>query len=157
MICCTAWGRPERLGRALFPCEGEPVLRKVDAADPLGALQTAAGNSAQADHARAEDDARRAARDFRGVHRSAEPGREPAREQARAVELGLGVDLRKRDLRHHRVLRERGRPHEVPDRLAVAREPRRSVREIALVLLFANSHAQIGAVIAAVFALAALG
>jgi len=136
--------------------ELEPVLREIDAHNSFGALQTAAGNSAEPDHARAEDDAGRAAHDLRGVHRSTEPGGEPASEQARAVERGLGVDLRQRDLRHDRVLRERGCPHEVPDRVTVARETRRSVREITLVLLLANGQAEIGAVIAAVLALAAL-
>src|SRR5207244_9774433 len=63
---------------------------------------------------------------------------------------------RERDLRHDRALRERGSPHEVTDRHAVAREPRRPVRKMALVLLLANGQTEIRPVIAAVLALAAL-
>ena len=93
----------------------------------------------------AEDDAGRARLDLGGVHRRAEPGREPAREQAGAVERRLGVDLRERDLRHHRVLGERRGAHEVADRLAVAREPRRAVGQVALVLLLADRQAEVRA------------
>ena len=87
---------------------------------------------------------------LRGVHRRAEPGREPAREDARVVERRLRRDLRERDLRHHRVLGERRGAHEVPDRLAVAGEPRRPVREIALVLLLADREAEVRPGVAAV-------
>ena len=44
----------------------------------------------------------------------------------------------------------------MPDRLAVAREPRRPVRQVALVLLLADREAEIRAVVEAVDALAAL-
>ena len=72
------------------------------------------------------------------------------------LERRLGVDLRQRDLRHDRVLRERRRPHEVADRLAVAAEPRRPVGQVALVLLLADGEAEIRPVAEAVHALAAL-
>ena len=49
-----------RVGRALAARELEPLLGQVDADDPLGALEPAAGDGAEADHAGAEDDARRA-------------------------------------------------------------------------------------------------
>jgi hypothetical protein len=66
------------------------------------------------------------------------------------------VDLRERDLRHHRVLGERRRAHEVADRLAVARQARRAVGQVALVLLLADREAEVRARRAAVDALAAL-
>ena len=94
--------------------------------------------------------------DLRGVHRRADPGREPAREQARALERRLRRDLRECDLGHHGVLGERRRAHEVAHRLAVAREPRRAVGQVALVLLLADREAEVRAVAAAVHALAAL-
>ena len=146
----------ERLGRALAARELEPLVREVDADDPLGALQAAAGDRAEADHAGAEDDARRAGLDPRGEHRRAEPGREAAREERRVLERRLGVDLRERDLRHHRVLGERRRAHEVAHRLAVARQARRAVGQVALVLLLADREAEIRARAQAVDALAAL-
>ena len=67
-----------------------------------------------------------------------------------------GVDLRERDLRHHRVLGEGRRAHEVADRLAAAREPRRAVRQVALVLLLADGEAEVRARAPAVDAFAAL-
>src|SRR2546421_12538667 len=96
-------------------------------------------------HARAEHRAGRAQRDPCGVDGGAETGRKTAREQARAVEWSFGVDLRQRDLRHDRVLRERARAHEVTDRLAVTREPSRAGGEMALVLLLADRETQGGA------------
>ena len=99
----------------------QPVLGQVDAHDPLGALEPAAGDRAEADHAGAEHDAGRARLDLGRVHRRAEPGREPAGEQAGAVERRLGRHLGQRDLRHHGVLGEGGGAHEVADLLAVAR------------------------------------
>ena len=80
----------EHVGRALAAGQLEALLGEVDADDPLGALQAAAGDGAEADHARAEDDAGRARLDLRGVDRRAEAGREAAGEQAGAVERRLG-------------------------------------------------------------------
>src|SRR5204863_9154311 len=48
------------------------------------------------------------------------------------------------------------RAHEVADWLALAREARRAVREVALVLLLADRQAEVRPVVAAVNALAAL-
>src|SRR5439155_16418686 len=50
----------ERVRRALPARELQPLLGEVDADDPLGALQPATRDGAEADHPRAEDDARRA-------------------------------------------------------------------------------------------------
>ena len=142
---------------ALAVGELEALLAHVDADDPLGALQPAAGHGAEPDHARAEDDAERPRLDLGGVDRGAETGRQAAGEQAGATEVGLGIDLRQRDLRHHRVLREGARAHEVADRLAVAREAGGAVGQVAEVLLLADREAEVRAVRAAVLALAALG
>ena len=72
------------------------------------------------------------------------------------LERRLRVDPGEGDLGHHRVLGERRRAHEVPNRLAVTREPRGAVGQVALVLLFANGQAEVGARAQAVDALAAL-
>jgi hypothetical protein len=77
-------------------------------------------------------------------------------EQTGAVERRFGVDLRERDLRHDGVLREGRRPHEVADRLAVARQPCRAVGKVSLVLLFADSETEVCPVVAAMDAFAAL-
>ena len=95
--------------------------------------------------------------DLGGVHGGAETGREAAGEQRAAVQRGLLGHLGQRDLRHHRVLRERARAHEVADRLTVAREPDGAVGQVALVLLGADRHAEVRARAQAVHALAALG
>ena len=47
----------DQVGRALAAGQLEPVVGEVDADDPLGALQAAAGDRAEADHPGAEDDA----------------------------------------------------------------------------------------------------
>ena len=47
----------EQVGRALAAGQLQPLRREVDADDPLGALQAAAGDRAEADHAGAEDGA----------------------------------------------------------------------------------------------------
>ena len=135
----------------------EPSLREVDRDDPLRAGEPAADHGAEADEAAAEDDARRAGLDPRRVERGADPGREPAGERGAAVERRLGADLRERDLGHHGVLGERRGAHEVPQRLAVAREPRGAVGEVAEALLVADRDAAVGAVAEAVDALPALG
>ena len=116
------------VGRALALRELQPVLGQVDADDPLGALQPRAGDRAEADHARAVDDDRRARLDLGGEHRRAHAGREAAGEQRAAVQRRLLGHLGQRDLRHHRVLGERARAHEVADRLAVAGEAHGPVR-----------------------------
>jgi hypothetical protein len=92
-----------------------------------------------------------------GVHRGAEPGREPAGEQARVLGRCVRAHLCERDLGHHRVLGEGRAAHEVPDRLVATAEPRRPVREEAEVLLLADRQAQVRPVAQAVHALAALG
>jgi hypothetical protein len=66
------------------------------------------------------------------------------------------VDLRERNLRHDRVLGERRAAHEVADRLAVARQARGAIRQVALVLLLADPDADVGLAALAVHALVAL-
>ena len=61
-----------------------------------------------------------------------------------------GIHLRERDLGHDRVLGERRRAHEMADRLAVAGEPCRAVRQIAEALLVADRNAPVGAAAEAV-------
>ena len=76
----------ERVGGALAARELEPLLGRIDADDPFRAGEPAAGDGAEADEARAEDDARRAGLDLCGVQSRTQSGREPAREDARAIE-----------------------------------------------------------------------
>ena len=85
------------------------------------------------------------------------PVESPQANSARAVQRRLGVDLRQRDLRHHRRLGERRGAHEVADRLAAARQARRAVGQVAEVLLLADRQADVRPRAAAVDALAALG
>ena len=141
---------------ALAAGQLQALLGQVDADDPLGSLQPAPRDRAQADHPGAEHDARRAGLHPGGVHRRAQSRGEAAREQAGAIERGLAIDLGQRDLGDDRVLGERRGAHEVPDRLPPARQPRAPVREVALVLLLADRQAQVRARAAAVDALAAL-
>ena len=103
-----------------------------------GSCEPAADHRAEAHEPAAEDDARRARLHVGGVERRADPGRKTAGERRAALERRLRRHLRERDLRHHRVLGEGGRAHEVAHRLAVAREPGRAVREEAEPLLVAN-------------------
>jgi hypothetical protein len=84
------------------------------------------------------------------------PVERPHAKRTCVLERRLGVDLRQRDLRHDRVLRERGRPHEVTDRVAVPPESRRPVGQVALVLLLADGQAEVRSLAAAVHTLAAL-
>src|SRR4029079_10945140 len=110
--------------------------------DALRSLQAAAGHRTEADHAGAEDDAGRAGADLGRVDRGPEAGGETAGEEAGAVERGLAGDHRQRDLRHHRVLGEGRRAHEVADLLAAAGEPGAAVRKVAAVLLLADREAE---------------
>ena len=146
-----------RLGRPLAACQREAILGEIDAHDPLGPGQAAPGHRTEPDHPGPEDDARRARLDLGRVERRPETRREAAGEEARPVERGLRVDLGKRDLGHHGVLREGRAAHEVADRLAVAREPGGAVGQVALALLVADREAQVGARALAVDALPALG
>src|SRR3954447_3315660 len=145
-----------RLRRAMPRREGQSLLREVDADNLRRALQPAADHGAEPDDAGAEDDARRAGFHLRRVRCRADPRRQAAGEQRRAVERRVRVDLRERDLRHHRVLRERRCAHEVADRLSVRREPRRAVGQEAIVLLLADREAEVRTVASAVDALPAL-
>ena len=77
------------VGRALPARELQALLGEVDADDPLGALQATAGDRAEPDHAGAEHHARRARLHGGGVHRGAQPGREPAGEQAGSIQRRL--------------------------------------------------------------------
>src|SRR5581483_11040250 len=144
------------VGCAVVPRVRETLLGEVDRNDPAGAREARADHRAETDEAAAEDDDRGAGLDLRSVQRSADPGREAAGERRAALVRRLRVDDGERDLREHRVLRERRGAHEVTQRLAGAREPRRSVREVAEALLVADRDAAVGAGTAAVDALAAL-
>ena len=148
-------GEP-RVCRAVVASLLEPVLREVDGDDAVGAGEPAADDSAQADEAAAEDGADRARLDARREEDGADAGRQSACERRAAFEGRLRAHLRQRDLRHHGVLRERRRAHEVPQRIAAATESRRAVGEEAEALLVADRDAAVRAVAQAVDALAAL-
>ena len=84
------------------------------------------------------------------------PVESPQANRQAPVERRLGVDLRERDLGHHRVLGEGRGAHEVADLLAVALQAGGPVGQVALALLLADRQAEVGAVVDAVDALAAL-
>jgi hypothetical protein len=115
-----------------------------------------ADHGTEADEAAPEHGDGRSRLDARGEERSADAGRESAREGRAPVERRLAVDDRERDLRQHRVVGERRRAHEVTQRLAVSRETSRPVGEVPGVLLVADRDAAVGLRAAAVHALAAL-
>ena len=110
----------------------------------------------EADHAGAEHHAGRALPHLGRVHRGSQPGREAAGEQAGGVERRVRVDLGERDLRHHGVLGEGRGAHEVADPLVATREPRGPVGQVPLALLLADRQAEVGSLVAAVDAFAAL-
>ena len=134
----------------------EPLLGEVDGDDPLGAGQPAADHRPEADEAAAEHGTGRAGLHARGVDGGADARREPARERRAAFERRLRAHLGERDLRHHRVLREGRRAHEVAERVTVPAEPGRAVGEVAEPLLVPDRDAAVRARAQAVDALPAL-
>ncbi len=135
----------------------EPVLREVDRDDPLRTCQPRPDHRPEPHESAAEDHARRPRLHAGGVESGPDPGREPARERGASVERSFRIDLRERDLGHHRVLRERRRAHEVPQLLPPARKAGGAVRQVPEALLVADRHAPVRALAAAVDALAAFG
>src|SRR5581483_12509749 len=124
-------GGDARVRRAVVPRLGEALVGEVDRDDPFGAREPAADHAAEADEPAAEDGARGAWLDARGVERGADTGREPAGERRAPRERRLEADLRQRDFGDDGVLGEGRRAHEVPELLTVSVQARRPVREIA--------------------------
>ncbi len=144
--------RHPELPRQLFPRRVE-----VDADDLPGAHQARSLDHVEADAAEPEHHHPRAGFDLGAEDHRADPGGHPAADVAHLVEGRLGVDLRHRDLRQHRVVGEGRAAHVVEQRLAVEREPAAAVRHQPLALGGANGLAQVGLGVQAVFALAAFG
>ena len=134
----------------------QPPLVQVHADDPLRARQPRARDGTEADEARAEDRARRAALHLGDVERGADAGGRATGQRRDHVQRRLRVDLGQRDRRHDRRLGERRGPHEVADALIAAVQARRRVGQVAEVLLLADRQAEVGLVAAAVQALATL-
>ena len=149
-------GEP-RLGRAVVTCVRESSLSKIDRDDALGTRQPRADDGTETDQAAAEDDSRRAALDLGGIQRRADAGRKAAGKRSTAIERCLWTHFGERDLGHHGVLGERRGAHEVPHRLAITRQARGAVGQIAKPLLLANRDAAVRTTTLALDALAALG
>src|SRR3546814_11859549 len=92
---------------------------------------------------------------LRGVVDRADAGGDAAAEQADLVRRRLRVDLRQRDLGHHRVLAEGRAAHVVVQRLAFVREATAAVGHHALALGRAHRDAEVGLAGPAELALAA--
>ena len=129
----------------------------VDADDLVGAGHPGALDDVEPDAAEAEHDDVGARRDLGGVDDGADAGRDAAADVAALVERGVLADLRHRDLRQHREIREGRAAHIVIDRLALIGEAAGAVRHHALALRGADRRAQIGLLAQAAFALAAFG
>ena len=89
----------------------------VDADDLVGAHHLRALDHVQADAAQAEHDDVGARLDLGGVDHRADAGGDAAADVADLVEGRVLADLRQRDLRQHRVVRERRAAHVVVQRL----------------------------------------
>src|SRR5205823_14221578 len=107
-----------RIRCSVVPRLAQAIFGDVEREDSLGAREPRADHRTEPDQPAAEDRDGRSGLDLRGEEGGADSRRESARERRTTVEWSLGVDLRKRDLRHYRVLRERRRAHEVAQRLA---------------------------------------
>ena len=83
----------------------------VDADDHVGAGKPQSLDDIEADAAEPEYDCLGAGLDLRGVEHCADAGRDAAADVANLVERGVLADLRNRDLRQHREVRERGGTH----------------------------------------------
>lgn len=81
----------------------------------------------------------------------------PAAEQTNLVQRRGLFDLGHRYLGHHRVLAERGRAHEVIERLSLAAESRRSVGHHSFALSQTDLRAQVGLRTVTKLAIATLG
>lgn len=115
-------GGPEAAGPLLL------LVVDVDHDDAAGAALHRALHHRQPHATRPEDGHVRPLFHLGRHHRRPVPGRDPTTQQARPVHRRFRVDRYHRDVRHHRVLREGRRAHEVQDVLALALEPCRPVR-----------------------------
>ena len=128
----------------------------VDADDHVGAGHARALDDVEPDAAEPEHDDVRAGLDLRGVDHRADAGRDAAADVADLVERRVLADLRERDLRQHRVVRERRAAHVVVDLGLADREAARAVGHQALALRRADRGAQVRLAAQARFAGAAL-
>ena len=110
----------------------------------------------EADPAESEDDDVRTRFDLRGVDHRADAGRHAATDVTNLVERRVASNLRDRDLRQHRVVRERRTSHVVMQLRPADRETARSVGHHAVALRRANRRAQIRLPTQARFAAATL-
>jgi hypothetical protein len=95
----------------------------VDADDHVGTGESQALDHVEPDAAEPEHDGLGAFLDLGGVDHRADAGGDAAADVADLVEGRVGADLRDRDFRQHRVVRECRGAHIVEDRLAAEREP----------------------------------
>ncbi len=137
-----------------------PVLLAVVEVDPddlVGPDHLEALDHIEADPAQAEDDGVGARLDVRRIDHRADACGDAAADVAGLVEGGVLADLRHRDLRQHRVVREGRTAHVVMNHLALVREPAGPVGHQPLALGGPDRGAQVRLARQAAFALAALG
>ena len=131
-----------------------PGLRSTPTIMSAPAIR-AALHDVEPDAAEPEHDDTGAGLDLGGVDHRADAGGDAAADVADLVERRVLADLRQRDLRQHRVIREGRGAHVMEDLVAAEREPAGAVGHHALALGRADRGAEIGLARQAVLALPA--
>src|SRR6266851_2895703 len=136
--------RIHKMGHAEFFSDRLARGIEVDSNDHTGAGQPRALHDIQADSAQAKHRNAVACLHLRRVKHRADSGRDAASDVANLVERRVLADLRERDFRYHREIRERRRPHVMVNHLAAEREAARTVGQHAAPLRLTNRGAEIG-------------
>src|SRR5882672_1535458 len=147
--------RIDEMRHAEFFAERLALRIEIDADDLVGPREPRALDHVQADAAETEHHDARAWLDPRRVDDGADARRDAAADVADLLERRVLADLRDRDFRQHREVRERRATHVVMDLLAADGKAARAVRHHALALRRADRGAEIGLAREAGFALAA--
>jgi hypothetical protein len=135
--------RIDEIRHAEFLGERAPPRVEIDADDAIRADQLRALHDVQADAPEAEHYDVRARLHLRSIHHRADAGRDAAADVADLIEWRVLADLRQRDLRQHRVIRERRAAHVVVNLVLADREAAAAIRHHAFALRRANGRAQI--------------
>ena len=136
---------------------GEQLAPRIDVHthDAVGARHARALDHVEADAAQAKHHDIRAGLDLRGIDHGTDAGRDAATDVADLLEWRILADLRQRDLRQYRVIREGRAAHVMMNFLAADREAAAAIRHHALALGGTDRRAEIGLARQAGFAFAA--
>ena len=148
--------RIDEMRHAESPRHGLAFRIDVDADDHIGAHHLRALNDIEPNAAKPEDDDIGARFHLGRIDHRADARRHAAADVADLVERRVLADLRQRDFRQHRVIRESRTAHVMHDGLALVAKAARPVRHQPLALRRADRRAEIGLVARAALALAAL-